>query len=212
MSRRAPLFAAIGSVVLIILVLVAVVLPRMSAVGKAREELEAARTEQSGLEIQLNTLEGIRRRSPEIERQLAKNQTLIPPQADKPGLVRLVQLVADKTGVDLLSMEPGTPTTSATGDFSIISIQITVDGTFFQIDQFLFQLETLPRAIKVMNIDLTATAWPTLEAVITAESYTTDVSAGPGSTPGHQESGGLTAVPGTTGVSPAPGASPSPSP
>src|SRR3972149_3282798 len=109
------------------------------------------------------------------------------------------------SGVDLLSMEPGAPTTSPTADFSIISMQITVDGTFFQIDQFLFRLETLPRATKVMNIDLTATAWPTLEAVVTAESYTTDVSAGPGSTPGHQERGGVAAGPGSAGLCPATG-------
>ena len=75
-----------------------------------------------------------------------------------------------------------------------IPITITLSGTYFSLDEFLFQCETLPRAAKVINVSIAAgasgdatTVSGTLVMQVTVELYTTDISAGPGSTPGPTE-------------------------
>jgi hypothetical protein len=133
----------------------------------------------------------------------------------------LLQTAADRSAVDFFLISPGTPTPDGSASFSLMASQITVTGTFFALDEFLFQLETLPRAAKVMSINITSegastsgttgtTATPTgqLQLQVSVEFYTADVSAGPGSVPGPTD--------GTTGVVPAVTApatvSPTPSP
>jgi hypothetical protein len=69
-------------------------------------------------------------------------------------------------------------------------MSITVDGTYFAIDEYLFRLETLPRISKVATLGLTAGAggYPDLSMTLTVSFYTTDVDSGPGSQPGSQSS------------------------
>jgi hypothetical protein len=61
-----------------------------------------------------------------------------------------------------------------------------VTGGFFAVDEFLFRLETLPRQMKVINLTVGAgpEGLPQLQISMSAEAYTTDTSAGPGSIPG----------------------------
>ena len=72
-----------------------------------------------------------------------------------------------------------------------------MSGGYFAIDEFLFLLETLPRAAKVTTLAVTpaaaggteattTTSTSTLQLQITVEFYTTDLSAGPGFDPGSE--------------------------
>lgn len=201
MNKRLPLIVAGGAILLCILVLLIFVMPRFSAVSAAQKELDVLKATEDTLRAEVSHLEELRTQSGATQRQLDKNNTLIPPQADKPGLIRQLQFVADKTGVDLSSIQPSGAAPSATGTFTTLPIQVTVTGTFFQEDEFLFRLERLQRAMKVTDVGITASAWPILSMNLTAEAFTTDTSVGPGSEPGHQ------------GVEPViPTAAPSPSP
>ena len=65
------------------------------------------------------------------------------------SLFRLLQGAADRSAVDFFSFTPGTPAPNVTGSYSTIASQVTVSGGYFAIDEFLFLLETLPRAAKV---------------------------------------------------------------
>ena len=95
--------------------------------------------------------------------------------------------------MDFFSFTPGTPVPNPTGSYSTIASQITVSGGYFAIDEFLFLLETLPRAAKVTTLAVTPSAGArgdhdddstsNLQLQITVEFYTTDSSAGPGFDP-----------------------------
>ena len=98
--------------------------------------------------------------------------------------------------MDFFSFTPGTPVPNAAGSFSTIASQVTVSGGYFAIDEFLFLLETLPRAAKVTTLAVTpaaaasgatTTSTSTLQLQVTVEFYTTDLSAGPGSVPGPSD-------------------------
>lgn len=199
MNRRAPIIAGAVAALLVVLAVFVLVLPKMGEVGEVRDELEAAENQEITLEAELRSLQQAQAAAPETEREIARIEEQVPPTADLPALFRLLQGAADRSAVDFFSFSPGTPVADASGGFSVVASQVTVTGGYFALDEFLFSLETLPRAAKVTSITVAPqgtpegeTAVPTttsqLQMQMTVEFFTTDASAGPGSIPGPTES------------------------
>jgi len=190
-GQRTPIIAGVAVALIAILAFMFLVRPKMSQVSEAQVELEAAQDEEIVLEAQLRTLQDAQAAAPETERQIALIEDQVPPTADLPALIRLLQSAADRAAVDFFSFTPATPVADATGQFSTISSSITVTGGYFSIDEFLFLIETLPRAAKGVSISVAPGGGvaavgtsQTLTLLATVEFYTTDISAGPGSIPG----------------------------
>lgn len=190
-GRRTPIIAGVAVALIAILAFMFLVRPKMSQVSEAQVELEAAQDEEIVLEAQLRTLQDAQAAAPETEREIALIEDQVPPTADLPALIRLLQSAADRAAVDFFSFTPATPVADATGQFSTISSSITVTGGYFSIDEFLFLIETLPRAAKGVSISVAPGGGvaavgtsQTLTLLATVEFYTTDISAGPGSIPG----------------------------
>ncbi len=209
MRRRGPLLVGIASGVVAVLVLVLLVLPKMGEVGKARDDLVEAQEQQSALEAQLGSLQEAKEQAPEVEEELKALQTLMPPTVELPALIRLIAQAADRSAVDFFSIAPGPPAADGSGAFSIVPTQITVNGEFFALEEFMYSLETLPRAAKVMSFAVTQGPDFTdggsdevfeLTVVMAAEFYTTDASAGPGSIAGPTEGAAGAAPPPSTGA------------
>jgi len=190
-GQRTPIIAGVAVALIAILAFMFLVRPKMSQVSEAQVELEAAQDEEIVLEAQLRTLQDAQAAAPETEREIALIEDQVPPTADLPALIRLLQSAADRAAVDFFSFTPATPVADATGQFSTISSSITVTGGYFSIDEFLFLIETLPRAAKGVSISVAPGGGvaavgtsQTLTLLATVEFYTTDISAGPGSIPG----------------------------
>jgi len=188
---RGPVLAAIVSVVVILAALVLLLLPRYSATSERREQLREAEQQEEALQAQLAELKQARRQARVLQRGLARLEARVPPTADQPSLIRLLQAAADRAAVDLESVVPGSPVTGTQAGVSSVPVQMVITGSFFQVEEFLFRLETLPRAMKVTQITVAPgpAGLPELNLNLTAEVYTTDVSAGPGSEPGPSEDG-----------------------
>lgn len=211
MNRRAPLIAAGAFVLVGVLLVVLLVLPKMGEVGETQDELTAAQDQEIALEAQLRALQDAQASAPETEREIAAIEDQVPPTAELPELFNLLQAAADRSAVDFFSFSPGSPVADLSGTYSRIPSSITVTGSYFALDEFLFLMETLPRAAKVMSIAVTPqagaeTATPetssALQLLMTIEFYTTDSSAGPASVPGPSETPAATPpATGTTGPS-----------
>ena len=198
MSRRGPLIAAIVSGVVVVPLMMLLVLPKMGEVGDAKKAVDAAKNDEISLQAQLGVLQEAEAQAPETQKEIAKLDRQVPTTVDLPGLFRLLQIAADRSAVDFFQFTPGVPAPDVAGTFSMISSSITVNGGYFAIEEFLFRLETLPRAAKVMSVNITSagssdtgggttssTTLPgSLNLQIVVEFYTTDTSAGPGSLPG----------------------------
>jgi Tfp pilus assembly protein PilO len=208
--KRGPLIAALASVGVIILIVAVLILPKAGQVRSKQREVAEAKQQQSTLQLQVQQLQAAAKDAPKDRKTLAKLQAAIPPTTDLPGLIRLLNSAAGESGVDFMSVSPSQPVASPSGNLSVIGAQITVLGGFFAVDQYLFRLESLPRAAKVTSIQVGPgpDQWPQLQVALTVEFYTTDTNAGPGSVPGATTQPG---APGTSAISPIPGASPSPS-
>jgi Tfp pilus assembly protein PilO len=190
-SRRGPIIAAVISAVVALLAVVVLVLPKMHEVSKAKDELATAQDQETSLRAQLASLEEAKTSAEATKKEIAKVDSQIPPTADLPGLLRLLTEAADRSALDFFSVAPGTPALDSSNTFSIIPTTINVTGSYSSLEEFLFRLETLPRAAKVTNISITPQASstgeigaPTLSLQMTTEFYTSDTSAGPGSAPG----------------------------
>ncbi len=204
MSRRGPLIAGIVFLLAAILLYFFLVSPKMKEVGEAEDRLDAAVSEEQSLQSTLARLQEVQRDAPEIRRELAVVRQKVPPVADLPGLINLLQAAADSAGVDFFAVSPGDPEPAPAGNAVEIPAQIRVVGDFFAVDEFLFRLETLKRAAEVVTLGMTAgpDGLPGLQMELQAIFFTTDLDAGPGA-----------AAPAPTpspAPSPSPGASPSP--
>jgi len=213
-SRRGPIIAVVVGLALSALIVAGLILPKASQVRVKQKDVVTAKQQEQALRVHLQELQADAKTAPADRKLLAKLNRQVPPTADLPGIIRSINTVADQSGVSFMIIAPGQPNLSNTGQVSTIPTNITVVGHFFAVDQFLYKLEGLQRASKVISVQISAGPKATQEGgqiavLINAEFYTTDVSAGPGSIPGSTQAVG----PGTgsTGATPRPSASPSPS-
>jgi Tfp pilus assembly protein PilO len=98
-------------------------------------------------------------------------------------------------GIDLVSLSPGNPTLDVATNLSTIDVSVSATGTYFDITEFMYQIETLPRAAIVLSMNLApgegsgTSGVPLLTLTATVQTYTSDTSAGPGSEPGPTSGG-----------------------
>ena len=201
MNKKPALIAALVGAVLSVVLVVALITPKAGQVRAKQKEITTAQQQQSSLQAELEQLQAAAQDAPKDRKTLTVLKAQIPPTADLPGLIRLLNTSADRSGVDFQTISPGQPT--ANGSYSVIPVQLTVSGGFFAVDQYLYLLETLPRVSKVtsLNVGPGPNGLPQLTMNLTANFFTTDTSAGPGSIPG-----------GMAPVAPAPSPAPSTTP
>lgn len=214
MNRRGPLIVGIVFAVVALLVVFLLVVPKMNDVTEAEDRLEIEQAEQLPLQTELARLQDAADDAPSLRRELARFQRAVPPVADLPGLINDLQTAADVAGVDFFQIDPSTPAPSTTGQATEIPVAIRVIGGFFPVDEFLFRLETLPRAAKVTSVTAAEgpDGAPQVDVQLQVQFFTTDLEAGPGA-PVPEAPGGETEVSPTPPASPPPGETvPTPSP
>lgn len=205
-DRRAPLFAAVGVAAVVLLAIFFLVLPKMSQVSSAQDQLTQAETQEATLRSQLAALQQAQQDAPVARETIRQVDTAIPPTMDQQGFILLLQNAADQAGIDLFTITPGTPLADPATGLTSSANSITVNGSYFAITEFMFNIETLPRAATISNLQVTpAGEGGGLTGVATVTIFTTDQSAGPGSAPGPTTSaGGVTAPAVSPAVSPSP--------
>ncbi len=207
-SRRAPIIAAVGVVIVAILFFLILVLPKMHSVSDAQDQLDQAHQQQTTLEVRKAALEQAKLDAPKNLHVISNVHKRIPPVADEPGLIQLLNGAAVSAGIELVSLTPSNPVFDATTGLSTITVAVSATGSYFDITQFMFNIETLPRAAVVTTLTLApvdqTSAEPVLTMSATVNTFTSDSSAGPGSEPGPTQSTGGTSTgsttTGTTGV------------
>jgi Tfp pilus assembly protein PilO len=190
-GRRSPIIAGVAALLVCGLVVFFLVLPKRAQVSDAQQELDTVKNETAQLQAQLNALVDAKAQAPAARRTIRRVDQEVPATADEPGLILLLRNAAERSGVDFTDLAVSAPAASTTSSFSTIPVSITISGTYFSLDEFLFRIETLPRAAKVLAGTISAGTSGTvggttneLTMQITMELYTSDTSAGPGSVPG----------------------------
>jgi Tfp pilus assembly protein PilO len=180
MRRRGPVVVAVAFGLAALIFIFFLVLPKMSAVSKARQDLVEEQTKEQALQLQLARLQEAKQEAPQTQQALSQLKVEIPPTADIPGLIRIVADVADETGMNVSTLSPGVATVDGSADFATIPVALTVDGSYFALQEFLIKLESLPRAMKVISTQISPGSPPyELSISLDVEVYTTDVNIAP---------------------------------
>ena len=193
-NPRAPLFAAIGVALVVVLGIVLLVLPKMGQVSTAKDEYTAAVSKGQSLSTQVRALEDTKNEAPQNQAIIDQVHRAIPPTVDEAGLALLLHNAALDAGFDLTNLGFSVALDDTTG-LSVITVSVSATGTYNDVTQFSYAIETLPRAAKITSLVLTpgagvdATGAPVLTATLQIEAFTSDASAGPGSSPGPTEAG-----------------------
>jgi Tfp pilus assembly protein PilO len=202
-GKRAPIFAGVGVAVAVLIVAFFLVLPKMGQVKDANKALTDAQGQQATLGAQLAALQQAQTEAPANRETIRKVQQAIPPTVDQQGFMLLLQNAAVQSSIDIVTISPSGPVFDATTGLSTVTNSISVTGSYFAITEFLFKIETLPRAAKASSVTISPSPSETdaslLTLTATVDMYTSDESAGPGSTPGPTSAAGAT----TTTTAPA---------
>ena len=84
--------------------------------------------------------------APIVQRDDPEGPGGIPPTADQQGFIRLLQNAAVAVRRRLRDVTPTTPIVRPGHGISTITNPFDVTGSYFSVNEFLFKLETLPRA------------------------------------------------------------------
>lgn len=175
MNRQTLLLVAVGAIAIIVLFYMFGWKPKADELAEVRAQTEDAIAQQSVLESQIANLESIRAVAPEIEAALAAAESLIPRDAALPSALRQLQLAADDSGVELVSIAPGRPAADPdVPEVARISLSVNAEGSYFQIVDFLRRLEDptiTPRVVLLQNISVSGLEHPTLSIAMTGAMF-----------------------------------------
>lgn len=188
--RKWVALTGLASIVVLVAGWFLLISPKRSDVSGLKSQAAQQESRNDGLQVQLSSLRSQQKGLVAENRQLAELAKKIPTTADLPGLLRQLSATATTTNVDLTDLTPATPValTAAPG-ISAVALSLKVDGTYFDVAQYVNGLESLSRGLMVTSLteivkdDATAVgASPKLEADVEAIVFTGRLTASTAST------------------------------
>ena len=156
MSSRDRNVLLLGLLVIVLVVVgyyFLILSPLLNNLDERAQERDDKEAQLANLQQEVAQLEAIRREAPEIQRQLLELSKRIPEQPEIPTLVVQLEEIADASGVTQLRIVPGTPETPERGgDFQVIPITMSFDGTYEQMQDFLLRTRNLARLVSVRSV------------------------------------------------------------
>jgi Tfp pilus assembly protein PilO len=165
-----------GTAAVIVLLLAAswflLISPQRTQAAELSAQADGVVAENQSLQTQIATLQAQQKQLPKWQAQLADLQTQLPPSPALPGLIRELSDLAKAAGVELTALTPTTPVTiggvavaSTTpgapvglqpGTLAGMDVQLTVSGGYFEIQQFVNNLERMKRVMLVTGLNVAA--------------------------------------------------------
>ena len=181
--KQYVIFTVLGCLLVLVAGWFLLVSPKHGAASDLRSQAEGLVSSNAQLESKLDMLKSQSKNLPAQQAKLAAVAARIPDNPALPQLIRALTAAATKTGVELVTVSPGTaaavvgapsaavtaPTTgtgttgsvassgatgSSAGVLTQIPVSLTVAGGFFQVQKFVGELENLPRAMRVASLNL----------------------------------------------------------
>lgn len=153
--------------------------PERSEAASLHEQADLQRTSNDQRRTQLAVLRGKAEALPDEERDLAEVARKIPDEPALPTLLRALAAAGRSAGVEVVTITPGTPTPVAAAagpapaapvdpaaatapapaaappaGLSAIAISIQVTGGFAEVEQYVAELEELPRALRITGLSV----------------------------------------------------------
>lgn len=210
MNRRALIFGAIASILMLLLWYFMLWSPRQGEIEAAQARTEAAETQAATLEAEIQRLQVAQRDEPLKQARRAELQAAAP---DDPALGQFildVNAAAQASGIDFMTISQTPPAPSETGGLSTITLSFSIAGGYFQVLDFMNRLTDLPRLVVIDSVNLAPGEAGRLSASLGTRMFTTATGVAAPTTTTTAPPVTPTTAPGTTDTTP--GGPPSPVP
>lgn len=188
--------------------------PQRSHASEFKAQRATQETRNSQLRAEIASLQAQHKGLPQVQAELAKLGVQLPGNPSLPALIRSLSNAADAAGVDLISLAPSQPaaiTTAAptapaspapaaggsgtsaaaapaptvnAGALQGITISVVINGGYFQVEQFVSNIEALTRPFLTTGITMAPQA-PSKPAAAATTTAATTPATGSGSYDGH---------------------------
>jgi type IV pilus assembly protein PilO len=165
--RQWTVFTVLAVIAVLVAGWMLMIKPQRSHAADLRDQATQVQSGNDQLRNQISSLKAQAKDLPKQQARLAVIEQKIPDNPALPSLIRSLSDAADGAGVDLVSLAPsqptalastGTPATTVTAGkpaapaapaLEQVPVTLSVTGTYFNIEQFVSNLEGLQRAIIV---------------------------------------------------------------
>lgn len=139
----------------------------------AQDSVSVEERKTQDLETTLARLTATAKNATQQQAQLRKFDQAIPQQADLGEFIIQLNDIATSAGTKFLSVSPSPP--AASGTSSTIALSISIQGSFFQVKNYLTQLESLERLVIVDGLNISAGAGSSTSASATSDTTSLSV-------------------------------------
>jgi type IV pilus assembly protein PilO len=209
--KQYVVFTVLGCLVVLAAGWFLLVSPKRTNASELRAQSAAQRTSNANLATKLQVLKAQAKDLPKQQAKLAAVAAKIPNNPALPAMIRALTTASGSAGVELVSVAPGVPVSATTatpgapaapaapgaaaapaapataaagtaGQLAAIPLTINVVGGYFQVQQFVANLEDLPRSLRVSALTVAPGANPVKKQAATAtlddgKSLTTTITA-----------------------------------
>lgn len=196
--KQFTIFTVLGCLLVLAAGWFLLVSPKRSDAAALRTQAESQVSANAQLENQLQVLKAQAKDLPKQQAKLAAVAAKIPDNPALPAMIRALTTAATAAGVELVTVTPGPPAAvtaapagapaaagpaapaagapaagGTAGTLAQIPLSLNVAGGYFQVEQFVSNLENLPRSMRVTNVTLAPGANP-IKPVATGSTTTVD--------------------------------------
>ncbi len=147
--RELFILTVVGSVLLIIVMIAALIYPSFTKLGDLDAQIAVAETEVSTAKSLLAQRQAIKDRSAQTDATWLTLANQVPDNPDLPALIIELQDAAFDSGVQLVAVTPTKPTDQ--GTYVKVPVQIEVLGTWADTVDYLQRIGKLSRAIRIYS-------------------------------------------------------------
>ena len=152
-ARMRMILAIVGVIVVCALFFFFFIRGRQADLAKVESNIEAEENRALQLNTELNRLKDLQKRAPELEAELTRIRELVPVEHEVPNYMFLVQDAATEAGVDFVSIVPELPKAPPeAAPLAQVRMEISADGGFFALQDFLRRMYALDRATRIDNL------------------------------------------------------------
>lgn len=139
-GREVYIIAGVVAVVLVVAWYFLLLSPMRSKVNDLNSQIQAQQTALSTAQQEVARLESYKKTAPQSRAEIVRLGKMLPQSEGIPSMIIELTNTAAASGVDLVSISRGTTTPGA--PFGIQTVSLVVSGRFFDIEDFLYRLES----------------------------------------------------------------------
>lgn len=154
---KIPLLTALGVIVVVVVVFLAWISPEGSKVSNLRSEQTQLQGEQTQLQIRIASLKREKADLGPTCATLTKDVTAIPGAPDVDSFLQQVTALAVASGdpnTPSISITQAAASTGTAAGVTTVAVQLTMEGTYGQMSDFLGGLYTFPRYFTISSVSV----------------------------------------------------------